>query len=366
MNKFANSIIDCFGSFENGVIASRNVIDIIIKNYSPIAFAKGDILQNHANSFLFDDGGKEYFGDYYTWKLPVDQRKNYATENNFLNKIKELSEKLNINVEVKHERKIMEKYERAVERREIVKKRRGDIVVNLSDSDIDFLRDECKNSINDPQLTKYVKWQIGEILTDCGVEDSKISEAVDNIFSQYLSDKGILSFYDKNNSQYRIYDKNLDEAVDHMAISSHKLLIAATYRCYSSREVELVANQKIADVLLKNYSPVAFLKNDLNKYANNYIIDNEDKIGLYYDKYIDRNRQSNGGKLFIENVKAAHEKIENSKPNEEPKPIEQPKNEKEPLIERISILEAAEVVPNNNVSSKINENSAQVSQNVKK
>lgn len=74
----------------------------------------------------------------------------------------------------------------------------------------------------------------------------------------------------------------------------------------------------------------------------------------------------NGGNLFVENVKAAREKIENSKPNEEPKPIEQLKNEKEPLIERISILEAAEVVPNNNVSSKINESSAQVSQNVKK
>ena len=89
IDAFNKSIINSFENYEKGVIASRNVIDVILKNYSPTAFAKGNTLNSCVQTFMFKDGGKEYFSNYYNHNAPEDQRKLYSNVNDFLNKIQE-------------------------------------------------------------------------------------------------------------------------------------------------------------------------------------------------------------------------------------------------------------------------------------
>ena len=89
IDAFNKSIINSFENYEKGVIASRNVIDVILKNYSPTAFAKGNTLNSCVQTFMFKDSGKEYFSNYYNHNAPEDQRKLYSNVNDFLNKIQE-------------------------------------------------------------------------------------------------------------------------------------------------------------------------------------------------------------------------------------------------------------------------------------
>ena len=61
---FSKPVIDCFESLEKGAMASRNVLEVIVKTYSPVAFTKNEAFNKRVNGF-FGDGGREYLEFYF-------------------------------------------------------------------------------------------------------------------------------------------------------------------------------------------------------------------------------------------------------------------------------------------------------------
>ena len=332
MKTYSNGIVDSFEDFEKGVIASRRITQIIARSYSPAAFVKDGGLNKYVDSYFVDNGGRDYFVDYAGYRMPVAQIRLYNEDKYyFVDKIIAAEEKFE---KINYERKPMQKYERKVERRNVVMKEKYKVNLNLQDDDVDFMRDECKKSINDTNLTEYVEWQISKILSDSGVAYAKIKETANRIVSQYLSNDGILSFYEKDSDQ-KIRGKELKTAAKYMVLNSQESLMKITGGCYSDREMQLVATQKILDVFMKNYSPVAFVTNDLNQYADNFIINDKDNIFEYYRRFVDFNGQENNVELYTEKVKAAREKLESRAPANEPAVKDEQKNA--PQKEKITV-----------------------------
>jgi hypothetical protein len=161
--KFRKLVTDCFEDPAIGIIASRNVMDVILKNYSPAAFAKGDTLRNQVNSYLFDSNsinGNAYFHKYfnsnYKKDFPEGKIPSHNGRSDFIKWIKDANEKLEREAEAKRvaaarrERKPVEKYERKVEG---VKLAMSDYSLIATDANFNVFMEECKKSIADPNLT---------------------------------------------------------------------------------------------------------------------------------------------------------------------------------------------------------------------
>jgi hypothetical protein len=218
--------------------------------------------------------------------------------------------------------------------------------MELKKDALDFLYNECKKSIEDPKLTEYVKSQIGEILFVSGVEESKIQTTVDKIADKCIGSLGMLSFYD-NRFDRCVRNMTVGSASDFIVNATARFLQSATDGAYSSHEEALVVNQKILDVLLKNYSHVAFLKNDLSAYADNYIVNNDTRVYMYCEKNIYRGDYDKK-QAFLAGVKAARENIE-SKFKADASKVEA-KNDKAPIREQIVIDMSAADAPKVNAS----------------
>jgi hypothetical protein len=399
---FSKTVTDYFENVEVGIIASRNVMGVILNNYSPAAFTKGDVFSNCVNSSLFADNGRtflmNYYYNYFNRDIHVDKRPYYNDVHEFIKKIQTNTEKY-LKEENKYERKLMDKYERKVEGVKLSKEY-GKTQITLAD--LNAFKEECKNSIADPNLTEYVKWQIGEILADSGLEDAKIQRTIDNIFEKCTSDSGILSFYDKANSSAYLQTHSKDDAdivMSKMLMDGMKLVSKATKECYSNVDEEMAVNQKVLDVILKNYSPVAFTNGALNKYAENYFTTNSAMFGDYY-RYNIKDVGWDKMRDIFDNFKTAVAKFDNKAPvnepainsDEQPAPAESKKEEApaeskkeeapteekkeeaptevkkenvEPEKVRIVVNELVEVIGGKEVSAPVEENKNNVASNVK-
>jgi hypothetical protein len=382
----ATSFYDRFASFESmeeNIVLIQKISDVFFKNYSPVAFTDGildkyaDNYQiNHLRELIYDFPILQTkYGEKVTpeLKAAIEEAKNKLNSIELENKdikvedfekeipiveiVKEEKPKVapmeepkaepkeepKVEEKPKYERKVVEKYERKVERREIGTGKESELTIN----DLNFLYNECKKSIGDTKLTEYVKSQIGEILFVSGVDESKIQTTVDKIIDKCFSNLGMLSFYNSNfNSRY-IGGQTVESATDSMVNITAGYLQSVTDGAYSSHEEALVVNQKILDVLLKNYSPVAFLKNDLSKYADNYIFKDDNRILAHCEKYIYRGNYDEK-KAFLERVKSVRENIE-SKFKADASKIEV-KDDKAPIREQIVVDISAVDAPKVNAS----------------
>ena len=383
----ATSFYDRFASFESveeNIVLIQKISDVFFKNYSPVAFTDG-ILDKYADNYQINHPREliEGFAILHTkyggkitpeLKVAIEEAKNKLNSIELKNKdikvedfekeipIVEVAlekkpnvDKVALKVEPKvapkeepkveekpkYERKVVEKYERKVERRELGTDNRS----QLTNDDLNFLYNECKKSMGDPKLTEYVKSQIGEILFVSGVDESKISTTVDKIADKCLTSLGMLSFYNKNNLARFIGGMTAENASSFIANNTVGFLQSLTAGVYSSPEEELVVNQRILDVLLKNYSPIAFLKNDLSKYSNNHIVNDENMVVGYSLKYL-RQQEPDKVKAFVAGVKSARKNIE-SKFKADASKIEA-KDDKAPVRERIVIDMSAVDAPNVN------------------
>ena len=290
VNTYCEYVVKQFEDPQIGIIAAHDVIGAIIKHYSPVAFTKDDSFKKMVDDYLFENGGSTYYYDYYANNhikhgIPEEKRPNFDTAKEFQNWIKEGVKELDNKFGVKYERKSMDKYERKVERLNLKKYNGADIITM---NDFNVLREECKNSIADKNLTAYVKWQICEILADSGVAGSKIQSTADDIFAKCTGNDGMLAFYDKSKSINVLKDPfNYSRYVmDSIVYTSMKLISQATNGCYSSMEEGFATNQRILDVILKNYSPVAHTNGELNKYANAYMVNEGEAFREYYSKNV--------------------------------------------------------------------------------
>lgn len=170
---------------------------------------------------------------------------------------------------------------------------------------------------------------------------------------------------------------------------SAKFLSNATDGCFSSLEEGLVVNQKILNLIIKNYSPVAFAKDDLSKYANNYLLDNEMAIAGYYKTFVNRNANGTDMEAFVAKVREARGKVDKQNVaisedknsdrekivvddsvaiahnNDAPKTESVKVEELDPTKERIVLNELSEKTSGKDVSAKVEENDVPVVSNVK-
>ena len=403
--EYRKLVTDCFEDPAIGIIASRNVMDVILKNYSPAAFAKGDTLMNQVNSYLFESNsinGNSYFHNYfnsnYKKDFPEGKIPLHNDRSDFIKWIKDANEKLEREAEAKRvaaarrERKPVEKYERKVKGIQLSLREGKDDDYILTNVDIDVFRDECKNSFADNNLTAYVKWQIGEILADSGVEDSKIQSTVDNIFTKCSGNNGVLSFYDKTSATSVLHDGMIysDTTMRNIVQRSMRFISKATEGCYSSFEEEFATNQRILDVILKNYSPVAFTQGKLDLYANGFLVKNDGAFGQYYQGHVKntdwyginpvmnkvREIYANLGKKAPasdkENISVDLNKAVSEAPNAEAPKVDVPKVDapkveaNEPEKERIVVSEALDNMGGTKVSIRVDEANVPVNSKEKK
>ena len=414
----ASGAYDYVGDMSERLVVSQHIADVFLRNYSPAAFVNGDYDKFADNYVTYSNDRLESWMRSYYYGNDIQHRANIvkgieklmnramddAAEEEIYNvPAEEMDDDDDIGEEAEEE-KVEEKHEEKYERKEVEKyERRVDGIQlpenrMLSEADIKFFRDECNNSIADPALTEYVKAQIGAILDDGGVDNSKILKTVDNIFNKCLGNKGMLAFYDKTNS-LNVYNSSSEAMMSKMVKYSTNFVTSATDGCFASLEEGLVVNQKILDVLLKNYSPVAFAKDDLGKYADNYVLDSEVMLANYYKEFVNRNANGKEMEDFVERVRAARgdvksseiadesavkednrldrekivvddSKVEAVKAEEtkvESPVVEVAKNkESNPFRESMVIESLSEKVAAKEVSSKVKENDTPVASNAKK
>ena len=354
--EFRKLVTDCFEDPAIGIIASRNVMDVILKNYSPAAFAKGDTLRNQVNSFLFDSSENKYFHNYfnsdYKNDFPEGKIPYHTNRWDFIKWIQEANKKLEREAEAKRnaaayrERKPVEKYERKVEGVKLAISERLDLIA--TDANFNVFIEECKKNIADPNLTEYVKWQVDRILTDSGVEDLKIQSTVDNIFNKLTGENGMLAFYDKSGALSVRKDKKevyFHEMMKNIILRSANLLLDATKEIYSNREVETAVHQKILDVFLKNYSPVPFSKAKVEHYADGFLLAQGDVFAEYYQKNINRLAKPEEINDFLNKVRGVSAELDKKAPANEPaiKDDKKPAPEKEQISVDLSKADAPKV-----------------------
>jgi hypothetical protein len=355
--EFRKLVTDCFEDPAIGIIASRNVMDVILKNYSPAAFAKDDTLRNQVNSFLFDSSENKYFHNYfnvvdYTKDFPEGKIPYHTDRWDFIKWIQEANKKLEREAEAKRnaaayrERKPVEKYERKVEGVKLAISERFDLIA--TDANFNVFIEECKKSIADPNLTEYVKWQVDRILTDSGVENLKIQSTVDNIFNKLTGENGMLAFYDKSGALSVRKDKKevyFNDMMRDIILRSANFLCDATKEIYSNREVETAVHQKILDVFLKNYSPVPFSKGNVGLFADGFLLAQGDVFAQYYLKNINRLAKPEEVNDFLNKVRVVSAELDKKAPANEPaiKDDKKPAPEKEQISVDLSKADAPKV-----------------------
>ena len=386
------------------LVISQRITDVLLSSYSPAAFVNGD-LDKFADNYITisNDRLDSWMQGYYyggdsknraSIIKNVEKLMNRAKDDALEEEINEEPEEIDeddiddiedeieetpkveekTKVEEKYERKAVAKYERKVE---------GiDLPANgiVGNAEINFFRDECNKSVADPNLTEYVKSRIGGILADGGVSESMIPKTVDNIIGQCLGKNGMLAFYDRSNS-LSVHNIKAEAMMSNVVKHSARFLSKATDGCFSSLEEGFVVNQKILDVILKNYSPVAFAKDDLSKYANNYLLDNETLIAGYYQTFVNRSANVNDMEAFVAKVQETRARVNREKiavdlsafaeakidaSKTEASPVAAIKvEESNPLKERIVLDEFSVNISDKNVSAKVEENDAPTVSNVK-
>ena len=216
-------------------------------------------------------------------------------------KVDSIEKKVRKVVEKKPPRNVVEKYERNAKR------------INLSDGQrasadtITAMKEECEKSVKDTNLTKYVKAQIENVLDAAGVEESKIQKIADSIVNN-VTDNMVNAYINLRTVHWSHELSPADITKSAVDFLSRKI-IANTDNCYSNPVDGLLATQKILDVLVKNYSPVAFTNGNLDKSVENYMIENKDALKYYYH----HRARSNFENLddFYKEVKDAYEEERN-------------------------------------------------------
>ena len=260
-------------------------------------------------------------------------------------------------VEKKPPRNVVEKYERNAKRIDISNGQR------ITPTEFTAMQDECKQSIKDDNLTKYVKAQIENILDEAGVEESSIQKIANSIFDAATS--GMIKTYSTMATYYWTHEMSPVEVANYATEETSKKIIANTDKCYSNPVDGLLANQKILDVLVKNYSPVAFTKGNLDKSVENFMIENKKALEYYYH----HRARSNFENLddFYKEVKDAYEEERNqeleAKAEENKSLNAEIKDSANSDKERIVVNEALEGDLSKDVSKKIEDDSKSVTSN---
>ena len=154
---------------------------------------------------------------------------------------------------------------------------------------------KLQENMGSEAVTGEVRKQLTEIFRAAGIaEQEKVNDAVEKSFSEIRG--SLNSLYDPNAEQLnemshdaKVFFYNAYQSLDGSNLNGKDRIITA---------------QKIADVMLKKYSPVAFTENELAQYADNYVVNNKDVL------------KEQLAELHVENIDALVGEVEAALANE--------------------------------------------------
>ena len=257
------------------VMMSQEITNVMMKNFSNAAFAPDDF-GDYADNYmlLHSDVLKEY----------LDEQMSGLSDKDFTrvmdNVQKRMGDKLKASDERAKER-LYNKELAAIQRFDRI--RRGLEVPTDESVSTDVLREykkQCMDNIQNNNLTVEIKSQMADILNEAGVNEAAIDVAVNKSFDTLTKDMAEL--YD----DLEKYPEHLENPRAMMDITTQIMVdfaISEISKYLPTKAERLVAGQEIADVVLRNYSPVAFTNGKLDKYANYYIVNNADRVFKLFD-----------------------------------------------------------------------------------
>ena len=257
------------------VMMSQEITNVMMKNFSNAAFAPDDF-GDYADNYmlLHSDVLKEY----------LDEQMSGLSDKDFThvmdNVQKHMGDKLKASDERAKER-LYNKELAAIQRFDRI--RRGLEVPTDESVSTDVLREykkQCIDNIQNNNLADEIKSQMSDILIEAGVKEATAKEVADKSFNTLTND--MVELYD----DLEKYPEHLENPRAMMDITTQIMVnfaISEISKQLPTKAERLVAGQEIADVILRNYSPVAFTNGKLDKYANYYIVNNADRVFKLFD-----------------------------------------------------------------------------------
>ena len=123
------------------------------------------------------------------------------------------------------------------------------------------LKDQCEARARETGLSAEVKKQLDEIINATGSKESGIKKAINQVNKIPSEMIDILELADVN--------MRSAEGMEYMTAAVFKEAFSRLATCNYQLSNRLVMAQKITDVMMKNYSPIAFLPNEFDGYADN-------------------------------------------------------------------------------------------------
>ena len=257
------------------VMMSQEITNVMMKNFSNATFAPDDF-GDYADNYmlLHSDVLKEY----------LDEQMNGLSDKDFTRVLDNVQKRMGDKLKASDERakeRLYNKELAAIQRFDRI--RRGLEVPTDESVSADVLREykkQCMDNIQNNNLTVEIKSQMADILNEAGVNEAAIDVAVSKSFDTLTKDMAEL--YD----DLEKYPEHLENPRAMMDITTQIMVdfaISEISKYLPTKAERLVAGQEIADVVLRNYSPVAFTNGKLDKYANYYIVNNADRVFKLFD-----------------------------------------------------------------------------------
>ena len=141
---------------------------------------------------------------------------------------------------------------------------------NSAKPEIPDFYNKLQQRMGTSEIVKSVKDEMSDIFKAAGIaEDEKVSDLVEYSYDSFQL--GILTMYDPKTT----FKIRMSEDAPMFFDNAYQSLAQAGL----SPKDRIITAQKLADVMIKNYSPVAFIKDGLDRFADNYVVKNSEVLG---------------------------------------------------------------------------------------
>jgi hypothetical protein len=192
----------------------------------------------------------------------------------------------------------------------------------VSEEEFGSFKAQYEENLKNDKLTENVKAQISEIYSEAGLKGSKLEAATNAAFDDFVD---VMTQTYNDLQKVTDYLKTAKDMMTYTAEVALQYVFASAYNYVSDRSERLLITQRVADVLLNNYSPVAFVNGDLDKFADNYIIVSNDRLDIWMEKFVETDSQKR--EIFLNNVEKlmnrAKDEVVEEEINNEPEEIDE-------------------------------------------
>ena len=270
---------------KNRVIAAQKIADLMIKNYSPVAFVKGDELGQYTDKYVAQN------------KALLKDQLEMLNVQNVDTLIGGVEEALANGFQY-------DQSEPAAYPTTVQNMNNEQHVANPEEDSLkpripDFYQ-KLGERMDSADITRQVKDEIAYIIIEAGITDASRVAGLSEASYDFVKER-INRIYDKEtvpetkmSKDAPTFFRNAYESLNEFDLSTQDQIIIA---------------QKIANVMLKNYSPVAFIEEGLEHYANDYVLNNRD----VFKSQLDMLRLYNAEALMddVDAARGAYAQIDN-------------------------------------------------------